>query len=153
MAFFKKPPRAPVGGRELDVRLALALGWSWHEAQPGLALLCPPPEDACEGFFYDEHGDGYQFVPRWSTDWRAAGMLLAAWTQRYTVELVMIVPQLGEWRCDVAGIIVNGELLERARGIASTGPHTITWAICQAAEARNAAMAASLSDTAVTRDV
>ena len=70
--WFKNVAPAPTTERALDIRLALALGWSWQEVQPDLWLLCPPPTAVCDGFVYDEHGDGYQFVPCWSTDWRAA---------------------------------------------------------------------------------
>jgi hypothetical protein len=135
MAFFKKPPHAPVEGRELDVRLALALGWSWHEAQPGLALLCPPPEDACEGFFYDEHGDGYQFVPRWSTDWRAAGQLLVEWATRCSVSLRHIAPRDKEWFCDVGPVMIGDEYFDIRGARERHAALAVAWAICQLVEA------------------
>lgn len=134
--FDNKAASLPPAGRALDVRLALALRWDWHELADGLRLLCPPPDDeAGIGFFFDPDEDEYQFVPEWSTNWADAGRLLVAWSRRCTVEILYINPKGAEWICDIAGIVVNGELLPRFRGVAPTAQHAIAWAICQAAEA------------------
>ncbi len=133
--FAKPKPDVPPAGRELDARLALALGWSWHVVGDDLRLLCPPEQDRHDGFFFDVERDAYQLVPPLSTDWAAAGELLAQWADRCTVELLRINPHDGDWICDLQGLVAGGAMLERARGIAPTGPHAIAWAVCQAAEA------------------
>ena len=101
----------------------------------GVRLLCPPADGQCDGFFFDVERDAYQFVPPWSADWGAAGELLAQWAGRCTVELLRINPHDGDWICDLQGLVADGAMLERVRGIAPTGPHAIAWAVCQAAEA------------------
>src|ERR687886_625182 len=132
--FAKPKPAVPPAGRELDARLALVLGWRWHTVADDMCLLCPPPDGRHDGFFFDVERDAYQFVPRWSTDWGAAGELLAQWAGRCTVEVLRINPHDVDWICDLQGLVAGGAMLERARGIAPTGPHAIAWAVCQAAE-------------------
>src|SRR5687768_5245767 len=96
--------------RDLDVRLALALGWEWHPTPEGFELLCPP---GGEGYVYDPGNGAYQLVPRWSTSWQDAGLLLAEWATRVSVTLMAINPASRDWMCDVTGVVVDGVMLKR----------------------------------------
>ena len=119
---FAKPKRdVPPAGRELDARLALALGWSWHTVSDGRRLLCPPDYGRHDGFYFDVECDAYQLVPPWSADWGAAGELLAQWAGRCTVELLRIKPHDGDWICDLQRLVAASAMLERARGITPMG--------------------------------
>ena len=133
--WFKKPPPAPVRGRTLDIRLALALGWSWHEVQPQLWLLCPPPEDESTGFFFDEQGDRYQFVPHWSTDWRAAGQLLSEWAIRCSVSVRHLAPRDTAWLCDVGPVMLGDDYVDVKSAREAHPALAIAWAISQLVEA------------------
>ncbi len=111
--------------RDLDARLAVALGWTSSKTCDGGWLLGPPREKDDEEYAcsYDEAAGPMQFVPHWSTSWQDAIPLLEMMTTCAAVQLSYSI--YGRW-----SFVSNGAG-GYVRVVAGSGPEAITTGVLQ----------------------
>ncbi|WP_309479430.1 hypothetical protein [Brevibacillus agri] len=119
-------------GRELDAKVAEALGWQWAETHLGLEGLFPPEGDiryntALYGpLRFDK--DGYlETMPRYSTSWAGMGELIEE-ARKQRLEIALVSNASGHW----ARVFPEGNYPDDPFLADHSDPDSMPYAACMA---------------------
>lgn len=110
-------------GRELDAKVAEALGWQWGDTGQGLEGLFPPEGDIRYNtslygpLRFDK--DGYlETMPRYSTSWEGMGVLVEE--ARKKGIFIKIEPIEDGYKAKIAALGANWS------GVSESAPHAVS---------------------------